>query len=205
MNRPVDPSVEETKARMRAVLDIQKAAQTRKGPPSAALRKDRLTRCVDMLLTHRDDFVDAIISDFGARSRDMTMLTDVAAAVGPLKRARASIDKWMRPQSRKVTPAALGVLGSRAEVRYQPKGVVGVISPWNFPVQLAIDAIAGAIAAGNRVMLKPSEFTPATSALLAQTFDLYFDEDEIAVFVGGPDVGAAFAGLPFDHLIFTGA
>jgi coniferyl-aldehyde dehydrogenase len=205
MNRPVDPSVEETKARMRAVLDMQKAAQTRKGPPSVALRKDRLTRCVDMLLTHTDDFVDAIISDFGSRSRDMTLLTDVAAAIGPLKQARAELDKWMRPQRRKVTPAVLGVLGSRAEVRYQPKGVVGIISPWNFPVQLAIDAIAGAFAAGNRVMLKPSEFTPATSALLAQTLDLYFDEDEIAVFVGGADVGAAFAGLPFDHLIFTGA
>jgi coniferyl-aldehyde dehydrogenase len=111
MNRPVDPSVEETKARMRAVLELQKAAQTRKGPPSAAVRKDRLTRCIDMLLTHKDDFVDAIIADFGVRSREMTLLTDVAAAVGPLKQARASLDKWMRPQSRNVTPAALGLLG----------------------------------------------------------------------------------------------
>src|SRR5690606_5263848 len=86
-----------------------------------------------------------------------------------------------------------------------PKGVVGIISPWNFPVQLSFDAIAGALAAGNSVMLKPSEFTPATSALMAQTLDLYFDEDEIAVILGGPDVAAAFAGLAFDHLIFTGA
>jgi len=205
MNRPVDPSVEETKVRMRAVLDMQKAAQTRKGPPSAPLRKDRLTRCIDLLLTHKDEFVDAIIADFGARSRDMTLLTDIAAAIGPLKQARSQLDKWMRLRARKVTPAALGVLGAKAEVRFQPKGVVGVMTPWNFPVQLAMDAIAGAVAAGNRVMLKPSEFTPATSALLAQTIDLYFDDDEIAVFLGGPDVGAAFAGLPFDHLIFTGA
>jgi coniferyl-aldehyde dehydrogenase len=205
MNKPVDPSVEETKARMRAVLDMQKAAQARKGPPSVALRKDRLTRCIDLLLTHKDDLADALISDFGARSRDMTMLTDIAAAIGPLKQARASLDKWMRPRKRKVSPAALGVLGAKAEVRYQPKGVVGVMTPWNFPVQLAMDAIAGAVAAGNRVMLTPTEFTPATSALLAQTLDLFFDEDEIAVFLGGPEVGAAFAGLPFDHLIFTGA
>ncbi len=205
MNRPVHPSAEETKARMRALLDLQKAAQTRKGPPSAALRKDRLTRCIDLLLTHKDDFVDAITSDFGARSRDMTLLTDIAAALSPLKQARAQLNTWMQPKKRKVTPAALGLLGGRAEVRYQPKGVVGVMTPWNFPVQLAMDAIAGAIAAGNRVMLKPSEFTPATSALLAQTIDLYFDEDEIAVVLGGPDIGAAFAGLPFDHLIFTGA
>jgi coniferyl-aldehyde dehydrogenase len=205
MNKPVQPAIEETKARMRAVLELQKRAQLSKGPPSAALRKDRLTRCISLLLTHQDDLVEAMRQDFGARSPDMTRFTDIAAAIGPLKQARSSLDRWMKPQRRKVTPAALGVLGAKAEVRYQPKGVVGVMTPWNFPVQLAMDAIAGAFAAGNSVMLKPSEFTPATSALLAQTLDLYFDEEEIAVIVGGPDVGAAFSGLPFDHLIFTGA
>jgi coniferyl-aldehyde dehydrogenase len=169
------------------------------------LRKDRLTRCINLLLTHKDEFVEAMNADFGARSRDMTLLTDIAGAINPLKSARANLEKWMRPQKRKVTPAALAVFGAKAEVRYQPKGVIGVISPWNFPVQLSFDAIAGAFAAGNAVMLKPSEFTPATSALMAQTLDLYFDEDEIAVILGGPDVGAAFAGLAFDHLIFTGA
>lgn len=205
MNKLVHPSAEETKARMQAVLDIQRRAQMRKGPPTAAVRRDRLTRCIELVLTHKDDFLDAIVSDFGARSRDMTLLTDIAAGIGPLKHARANLSRWMRPQKRNVSPAALAMLGAKAEVRYQPKGVVGVMTPWNFPVQLAMDAIAGAFAAGNRVMLKPSEFTPATSALLAQTLDLFFDEDEIAVFLGGPDVGAAFAGLPFDHLIFTGA
>ncbi|GIK47901.1 MAG: aldehyde dehydrogenase [Alphaproteobacteria bacterium] len=205
MNKPVDPAIEEIKARMRAVLDLQKRANITKGPPDARLRKDRLTRCIDLLLTHQDDFIDAMSADFGVRSRDMSRLTDIAGAINPLKSARAELDRWMRPQKRKVSPAALSVLGAKAEVRYQPKGVVGVISPWNFPVQLSFDAIAGAFAAGNRVMLKPSEFTPATSALMARTLDLYFDEDEIAVILGGPDVGAAFAGLAFDHLIFTGA
>ncbi len=205
MNKPVEPAIEEAKARMRTLLELQKRAVLKKGPPSAALRKDRLTRCINLLLTHKDEFVEAMNADFGARSRDMTLLTDIAGAINPLKSARASLDKWMRPQKRKVTPAALAVFGAKAEVRYQPKGVVGVISPWNFPVQLSFDAIAGAFAAGNSVMLKPSEFTPATSALMAQTLDLYFDEDEIAVILGGPDVGAAFAGLAFDHLIFTGA
>lgn len=205
MNKPVAPNVEETKARMRSVLEQQKRQQITKGPPSAALRKDRLTRCIDLLLTHKDDFIAAMNADFGVRSLDMTALTDIAGAIAPLKSARAQLDRWMRPMKRKVTPAALGVLGARAQVRFQPKGVVGIISPWNFPVQLAFDAIAGAFAAGNRVMLKPSEFTPTTSALLARTLDLYFDEDEIAVIVGGPEVGAAFSALPFDHLIFTGA
>jgi coniferyl-aldehyde dehydrogenase len=194
-----------SEARMHALLEQQRRLLASMGPPSAALRKDRLTRCISLLLTHQDDFVSAIQADFGARSRDMTLLTDVAAAIGPLKQARASLETWMKPQKRKVTPAALGLLGARAEVRYQPKGVVGVMTPWNFPVQLAMDAIAGAFAAGNCVMLKPSEFTPATSALLAQVIDLYFDEEEIAVVLGGPEVGAAFSRLPFDHLIFTGA
>jgi coniferyl-aldehyde dehydrogenase len=205
MNRPVLPSAEETKARMVAVLELQKRLQTSKGAPDARLRKDRLTRAINLVLDHRDEFLDALSADFGARSREMSTFTDIAGAIGPLKQARANLEKWMAPQKRKVTPPALGLFGARAEVRYQPKGVVGVIAPWNFPVSLAFDAIAAAFAAGNRVMLKPSEYTPATSALLAQTIDLYFDEDELAVVLGGPDVGAAFASLPFDHLIFTGA
>jgi coniferyl-aldehyde dehydrogenase len=205
VNKPVDPTIEESKARMQAVLELQKRAQTSKGPPDARLRKDRLTRCIDLLITHKSEFVEAMNADFGARSRDMTLLTDIAGAITPLKSARDELERWMKPQKRKVSPAALGVLGAKAEVRYQPKGVIGIISPWNFPVQLSFDAIAGAFAAGNRVMLKPSEFTPITSALMAQTLDLHFDEDEIAVIIGGADVGAAFASLPFDHLIFTGA
>jgi len=205
MNKPFQPGIEEVKARMQATLELQKRVNVAKGPPSAAKRKERLTRCITLLLTHTDELVAAIQADFGARSADMTLLTDIAAAIGPLKQARAELDRWMAPRSRKVTPAALGVFGARAEVRYQPKGVVGVMTPWNFPVQLAMDAIAGALAAGNSVMLKPSEFTPKTSALLAHLFDLYFDEAEIEVVLGGPDVGAAFSALAFDHLIFTGA
>lgn len=205
MNKLVEPSAEAAKAQMQSVLERQKRANERKGPPSAAVRKDRLTRCINLLLEHKDEFIEAIQADFGTRSRDMSLFADIAAGIGPLKLARAELEHWMKPQKRKVSPAALAVFGAKAEVRYQPKGVVGVISPWNFPVQLAMDAIAGAFAAGNSVMLKPSEFTPATSALLAQTIDLYFDEEEIAVILGGPEVGAAFSSLPFDHLIFTGA
>lgn len=157
MNRPVQPSIEETKARMSSILELQKRLQTSKGPPDARLRKDRLTRAINLVLTHKDEFLDALNEDFGARSRDMSLFTDISGAIGPLKQARANVEKWMAPQKRNVTPSALGLFGARAEVRYQPKGVVGVISPWNFPVSLSFDAIAGAFAAGNRVMLKPSE------------------------------------------------
>jgi coniferyl-aldehyde dehydrogenase len=205
MNKPVSPAIEEAKARMAEVLELQKRANIAKGQPSALARKDRLNRAISLLLTHQDDFIAALNADFGARSPDMSRLTDIAGAIGPLKYARDNLEAWMRPRRRAVSPAPLALLGGKAEVRYQPKGVVGIMTPWNFPVQLSFDAIAGAFAAGNRAMLKPSEFTPATSSLLAQTLDLFFDEDEIAVFEGGPDVGAAFASLPFDHLIFTGA
>ena len=111
----------------------------------------------------------------------------------------------MKTERRKTSPAILGLFGAKAEVRYQPKGVVGVISPWNFPVNLTFTPLAGILAAGNRAMIKPSEYTPATSALMAQMFGGAFSEEEIAVVTGGPEVGQAFAGLAFDHLIFTGA
>lgn len=205
MNTPLSPAVENAKSRMASILELQKKANAALGVPAARLRKDRLNRCIALVLTHQDELIEAITADFGARSPDMTRLTDIAASVGPLKYARDNLERWMRPQKRKVTPAALAVLGAKAEVRYQPKGVVGIMTPWNFPVQLAMDAIACAFGAGNSIMLKPSEFTPATSALLAQLIDHYFNEEEAAVVLGGPEVGAAFSGLPFDHLIFTGA
>ncbi len=111
----------------------------------------------------------------------------------------------MKPEKRKTTPALLGMLGAKAEVRFQPKGTIGIISPWNFPVNLTFAPLAGVLAAGNRAMIKPSEFTPATSDLMARLFAEAFDEEEIAVFTGGPEVGHAFSGLGFDHLVFTGA
>jgi coniferyl-aldehyde dehydrogenase len=122
-----------------------------------------------------------------------------------LKHAKAHLKAWMKPEKRKTTPAILGLFGAKAEVRFQPKGVVGIISPWNFPVNLTFSPLAGVLAAGNRVMIKPSEFTPATSELMARMFAEAFSPEEIAVVTGGPDVGQAFAGLAFDHLIFTGA
>ncbi len=192
-------------AEMRAVLARQKAAHLRDGPPSAELRIDRLERCVSLLIDHRRAIEDAVNDDFGNRSREATALTDIAGSIGPLRFAKENLRKWMRTERRKTTPALLGLFGAKAEVRYQPKGVIGVISPWNFPVNLTFAPLAGVLAAGNRAMIKPSEFTPATSALMARMFAEAFSEEEIAVVTGGPEVGSAFASLPFDHLIFTGA
>jgi len=190
---------------MREVLARQKAAHLRDGAPSAKVRMDRLDRCIKLLIDNEKDIVAAVNADFGNRPAEVTGVTDVAGSIGPLKHAKASLEKWMRPEKRKTTPALLGLLGAKAEVRFQPKGVVGVISPWNFPVNLTFSPLAGILAAGNRAMIKPSEYTPETSALMARMFASAFNEEEIAVVTGGPEVGQAFSELPFDHMIFTGA
>ncbi|MDP5063443.1 MAG: coniferyl aldehyde dehydrogenase, partial [Haliea sp.] len=122
----------------------------------------------------------------------------------PLKHARKHLQKWMKPQKRP-TMFPLNLLGGRSRIEYQPLGVVGVISPWNFPVNLTFGPLAGILAAGNRALIKPSEFTPATSEVMAEMVAEAWDEKEVALFTGGPEVGQAFSGLPFDHLLFTGA
>jgi len=190
---------------MHAVLTRQKAAHLRDGAPSAEMRMERIDRCIALLADYRTEIEDALIEDFGARSREATAFTDVASSIGTLKHAKAGLKAWMKPEKRKTTPAILGLFGARAEVRFQPKGVVGIISPWNFPVNLTFTPLAGVLAAGNRAMIKPSEYTPATSALMERMFGSVFSPEEIAVITGGPDVGQAFAGLAFDHLVFTGA
>ncbi len=190
---------------MQAVLATQKAAQLREGAPSAELRIDRLDRCIGLLVDHRAGIEAALSKDFGSRSPEASAFTDVAASIGSLKHAKSNLKRWMRPEKRATTPAILSLFGAKAEIRYQPKGVVGIISPWNFPVNLTFMPLAGVLAAGNRAMIKPSEYTPATSDLLAEIFAKAFREDEIAVITGGPEIGQEFSGLAFDHLIFTGA
>jgi coniferyl-aldehyde dehydrogenase len=191
--------------RMAQVLRLQKAAHIRDGAPTAERRIDRIDRAIAALIKHEAAIVKALTQDFGSRAEAVSGITDVGASLGPMKHAKAHLKAWMKTEKRKTTPAILGFLGAKAEVRFQPKGTIGIISPWNFPVNLTFAPLAGVLAAGNRAMIKPSEFTPATSELMAQMFAQAFDEEEIAVFPGGPDVGQAFSDLPFDHLVFTGA
>lgn len=190
---------------MHILLERQKAAQLRDGAPSAEQRIERIDRCIGLLVDHRLEIEEALNADFGARSKEASAFTDVASSIGTLKHAKANLKAWMKPEKRKTTPALLGLFGAKAEIRFQPKGVVGIISPWNFPVNLTFTPLAGVLAAGNRTMIKPSEYTPATSELMARMFASVFSPEEIAVVTGGPDVGQAFAALPFDHLLFTGA
>ena len=189
---------------MKTVLEAQRAAFMAELPVSIATRKDRLKRAIRLLVDHGEALCGALSEDFSHRSFEQSMVTDINASIRALKHAAKHVDAWAKPEKRKLD-FPLGLLGAKARVEYQPKGVVGVIAPWNFPVQLTFGPIAGAFAAGNRVMVKSSEYTPQVAVMMERLAPDYFDPSELAFFSGGQDVGKAFSALPFDHLIFTGA
>ena len=190
--------------RLGAVRMAQRRAFDAELPVGDASRRDRLKRCVALLSENAEAFANAMSDDFGHRSREQSMMADVGASIGAARHAQKHLARWMRPE-RRALQFPLSLLGARGRVEYQPKGAVGIIAPWNFPVVLTMGPLIGALAAGNRAMVKSSEYTPATAALFETLVPKYFAEDEVAFFSGGPEVGAAFARLPFDHLIFTGA
>ena len=180
-------------------LAAMQQAHLAEGPASLELRRDRLDRAIALLLDNREEIVAAVSADFGNRSREQTLLSDIAGSVASLKHCREHLAEWMQAESH---PAPFP--GCEARVDYQPLGVVGVISPWNFPIVLAFGPLASIFAAGNRAMLKPSELTPRTSVLIAELIARYFDENELSTVLGSAEVGALFSAQPFDHLIFTG-
>lgn len=186
------------------LLETQKSHRADHGTPNAAERKERITRLIDLVLDNRDAMVDTISADFGNRSKHETITADIVGTVKQLKFARDNLDRWMRPEKAKIE-FPLGLLGARGHIQYQPLGVIGIVSPWNFPIYLAIGPMGEAFAAGNSVMLKPSEFTPRTSGLLKSLIEMNFAPHEAVVATGGVDVAQAFTVLPFDHLLFTGA
>jgi coniferyl-aldehyde dehydrogenase len=205
MNAPQSiPQLEDIEEKMIAVLEAQRADYLKEGAVSAETRIDRLERGIDGLIKYQDKFVEAMNVDFSCRPRQVTMLTDVAASITGMKHAIKHLRKWMKGEKRP-SMFPINLLGGRSRIEYQPLGVVGVIAPWNFPIYLAFGPLAGVLAAGNRAMIKPSEFTPATSAVMAEMVADTWSENEVAIFDGGPEVGQVFSSLPFDHLLFTGA
>ncbi|NNE39950.1 MAG: coniferyl aldehyde dehydrogenase [Marinicaulis sp.] len=193
-----------TENAMQSLLSKQKAAQLKEGAPTAAARIDRLDRAINLLVENSDALNDAVSTDFGHRSKDVTAFADTATSIAQLKFAKKHLRQWMKAERRSVE-FPFGLLGASARVEFQPKGVVGVIAPWNFPVGMVFGPLAGVIAAGNRAMIKPSEFTENTSGLMKKIVADAFDETEVAVVTGGPEIGAAFTKLPFDHIVFTGS
>ncbi len=187
-----------------ALLERQRSAFMAEGFPALETRLDRLDRCLAIVVDHQQAIIDAINSDFGSRSRHVTLMTDLFTSVSALKFVKKHLKGWMKPVKRR-PPVPMGLFGATTRIHYQPKGVVGLMTPWNVPVNMVFTPLADILGAGNRCLVKPSEYTPATSALLDGLFTRYFDDTEVKVVNGGADVGAAFSALPFDHLIFTGA
>ena len=206
MNAPQDIAVETDPAvaAMTAVMEAQRADYLAEGHVSAETRIDRMQRGMHAVHKLQDKLVEALNADFSCRPRELSLMTDVSASIMPFKSCSKHVRKWMKPEKRK-TMFPLNLLGGRSWIEYQPLGVVGVISPWNFPANLTFGPLAEIIAAGNRAMIKPSEFTPSVSEVMAEIVREAWDEKEVAIFTGGPEVGAAFSSLPFDHLLFTGA
>jgi len=185
------------------ILAAQRTAGKRTAFVSAEVREDRLDRLIDMLLMRDKEICAALMEDYGFRSECQSRFAEVVTSIKPLKVARRNVRQWMKPERRKVD-FPFNLAGARAEIHYQPLGCVGLISPWNFPVNLTVAPLAGILAAGNRAMIKPSELTPATAALMQEMFAASFDNEEVAVITGGVEIGKAFAALPFDHLVYTG-
>ncbi|MFT4520043.1 MAG: coniferyl-aldehyde dehydrogenase [Halioglobus sp.] len=198
MNTAVTPDT------MQLQLQRLRKAQREGGIPDAAARKERLQRCINLLVENQEILVNTLDEDYGGRSPYLTKMTDIMQPVGHLKHAIKNVDKWMKPEKR--SPMfPMGLVGGRARLEFQPLGVVGIMSPWNFPIAMIFHPLANALAAGNRAMIKPSEFNPKTADLLEELFKKYFTEDEIVVVNGGAEAGGAFSALDLDHILFTGS
>ena len=189
---------------MEEVLKLQREHFLNEGPPSYELRIDRLDRVQDMVIQNKERITEALNTDFGSRSPNQSLISDVYAVLPAFSHAKKHLKSWMKDEKRK-SNFPFGFLGAKSYIHREPLGVVGMISPWNFPMYLSLAPLAGIFSAGNQVMHKPSEFTPITSELLKEICDSAFDETEFATFLGGPDIGAAFTQLKFDHLLFTGS
>jgi len=186
---------------LNATLARLRAAQQR-NVPTYRQRMDDLKRLRIAFKASSEEFATAMSADFGRRSRHESLLSDTFTVLKEIDYTRRHLRGWMRS---KRALADWLFWPASTQVRYQPLGVVGIIAPWNYPVNLALKPLIAAIAAGNHVMLKPSEHTPRTSELLKKLLDEVFPADRVATILGGPDVASAFAALPLDHLFFTGS
>lgn len=184
------------------LFDTQRRAYAANPMPPAAQRQQWLKALRDLLSNERQALINAISQDFSHRSADETLFAELMPSLHGIHYASKHLKGWMKPSRRAV---GIAFQPASAKVIYQPLGVVGVIVPWNYPLYLAIGPLVGALAAGNRVMLKLSESTPATGELLKALLARIFPEDLVCVVLGEAEVGMAFSKLPFDHLLFTGA
>jgi coniferyl-aldehyde dehydrogenase len=187
---------------LQALLRRQQIASRADMSPSRSVREDRLRRLARLIETHSEQFAASISEDFGVRSATEIRITETMLLQSGIRHAVRHLARWMKPQR---VATALAYRPGRSMMIRQPLGVVGIISPWNYPLQLALAPLIGALAAGNRAMIKPSELAPLFSAALRTAVAATFMPDEVNVVTGDAIVGKAFAALPFDHLVFTGS
>lgn len=187
---------------LREAFERLQAASRNHPAPSYEERAAGLDRLAQAIRRRQGEMVAAVRADFGNRSEYETKLTEVLTLLEGIKYTQKYLKSWMRPESRHV---AMNYKPARAKVHHQPLGVVGVISPWNYPFSLALAPTMTAIAAGNRVLVKPSEYTPESSETIRRILSDAFDPATVSVVLGGADVGEAFSRLPFDHLLYTGS
>src|SRR3984893_15442699 len=187
---------------LQALLQHQQKAFRADMSPTRSVREDRLRRLARLIDTHSEQFAASISADFGTRSATEIRITETMLLQSGIRHALRHLSHWMKPRR---VATALAYRPGRSLVIRQPLGVVGIISPWNYPLQLALAPLIGALAAGNRAMIKPSELTPQFSAALRTAVAETFASDEVHVVTGDAVVGKAFAALPFDHLVFTGS
>jgi coniferyl-aldehyde dehydrogenase len=187
---------------LRATLERQRSAFLKSAPPGLAERRADLAKLGKAIRESAPRLADAISADFGNRSRHETMLAEVFTTLAGIRHAAHHLPRWIKP---KRVSVSLELMPAQARILYQPVGVVGIISPWNYPFQLAMMPLLAALAAGNRVMVKPSELTPRTGEFMAELLAGLFPSEQVATVLGGPEVGAAFSRLPFDHLFYTGS
>jgi coniferyl-aldehyde dehydrogenase len=187
---------------LQAALDRQRRAFDAAPLPELRQRREWLRRLERLIRDNQDAFATAISADFGNRSRVETMVSEILPVLAACAHARKNLGRWMRPQRRSV---GLNFQPATNRVEYKPLGVVGVVSPWNYPVFLTLGPLVDILAAGNRAMIKPSELTPHTGILLEQVLGAAFGPEEVLVVNGEMEVGRAFSALPFDHLLFTGS
>lgn len=188
--------------RMRSLFNMQRSAFEKAPYPDLAARKAKLRQIIGVLRRHQNAIVKAVNDDFGVRAGAETKLVEVMGPILEARHALSHMRKWMKPRRRSTE---LLFLTNSAWVEYQPKGVVGIIGTWNFPLYLTIGPLIAALAAGNRAMIKTSEFSPRTTALLRTMLGECFAEDEVAIVGGAVEAAQAFNTLPFNHLVFTGS
>ena len=193
---------DDTVSHVQSVFDAQHSASRRELAPTLDARRDALDALKKLVSQNDATIADAISRDFGNRSRHESQLLEIVPTLGAIAHAKKHVARWMKPERRKTD---ITFQPAKSWIRYEPLGVVGIISPWNYPLLLALGPLIDVLAAGNRALLKPSELTPAFSDLLKTLIAAHFPPEQVAVVTGGPTIAQAVSRLPFDHLVFTGS